>query len=162
MGGLGSSADGPFTALPGCRHTMVGLPQSNLSKRAKQKLPNTLCDSAWNSYTVTAPPDVEHRDRPRSVREEITERLTHREEGIISRGKDLQGSSWRLETMLLLPLDLWWAEEWPPKDSRFSFWNQCHLTWKKDLCRCDEVKNIEVEDYPGLSRRALNTITVIL
>ena len=114
------------------------------------------------SYTVTAPPDVEHRDCPRSVREEITGRLTHREEGIISRGKDLWGSSWRLETMLLLPLYLWWAEEWPPKDSRFSFWNQCHLTWKKDLCRCDEVKNIEVEDYPGLSRRALNTITVIL
>ena len=121
MGDLSSFADGPFTALPGCRHTMVDLPQSNLPKRAKQKLPNTLCDSAWKSYTVTAPPDVEHRDCPRSVREEITGRLTHREEGIISRGKDLWGSSWRLETMLLLPLYLWWAEEWPPKDSRFSF-----------------------------------------
>ena len=53
-------------------------------------------------------------------------------------------------------------ENGTPNDSRFLFWNQCHLTWKKDLCRCDEVKNIEVEDYPGLSRSALNTITMIL
>ena len=122
----------------------------------------TLDDSAWESHTVTSPPDVEHRDRPRSVWEEITERHTYQEDRIIPRGKGHWGSPWRLEAMLLLPLYLWWAEEWPPKDSRFSFWNQCHLTWKKDFCRCDEVKNIEIEDYPGLSRSALNKITMIL
>lgn len=112
---------GLSTALPGYPHMTAGLLQKNLSKRAKQKLHNTLYDSAWESHTVTSPPDVEHRDRPRSVWEEITERHTYQEDEIIPRGKDHWGSPWRLEAMLLLPLYLWWAEEWPLKDSRFSF-----------------------------------------
>ena len=25
----------------------------------------------------------------------------------------------------------------------------CHLTWQMGLCTCDDVKDLEMEDYPG-------------
>lgn len=103
---------GLSTALLGCPHMMAGLPQSSLSKRAKQKLQCPLWLSLEIVHCHFSTSWWTHRLPSFSVRRDY-------KKAQISKGKDHWGSSWRLATILLLPLYLWWAEEWFSKDSRF-------------------------------------------
>lgn len=43
----------------------------------------------------------------------------------------------------------------------FGTW-ECYLIWEKGLCQCDRIKDLEVGDYPGLTRQTLNVITRVI
>lgn len=57
---------------------------------------------------------------------------------------------------------MWWAEKWPAKDIYVLITVKIGLNGKKGLCKCDEVKYLEMGRLYAFSRWALNAITTIL